>query len=65
MTLPRDGEWHTSSFSAYDGNCFRVRRTFLTVALSDSKDPDGPILPFDPDVWQAFVDAVKGDALLP
>jgi hypothetical protein len=29
------------------------------VALRDSKDPDGPILTFTPDEWDAFLRGAK------
>lgn len=29
------------------------------VAVRDSKDPDGPMLSFDPAAWSAFVTGVK------
>ncbi|GHJ46017.1 hypothetical protein Cs7R123_33590 [Catellatospora sp. TT07R-123] len=37
-----------------------------TVAVRDSKNPDGPILAFSRESWQSFLDAVKlGDLDLP
>ena len=32
-----------------------------TVAVRDSKDPEGPKLAFAPGRWQAFTRAVKND----
>jgi hypothetical protein len=31
------------------------------VQVRDSKYPSGPVLPFGPDAWVAFTEAVKAD----
>jgi Domain of unknown function (DUF397) len=49
-----------SSFSAA-GNpaCVEVGFTVTEVHLRDSKDPDGPVLRFTPQEWEAFIAGVK------
>ncbi|OLB79200.1 MAG: hypothetical protein AUI14_11025 [Actinobacteria bacterium 13_2_20CM_2_71_6] len=45
-----------------NGACVEVRRRDDRVEVRDSKDPDGPILSFTRDEWDAFVHgAVKGE----
>lgn len=54
--------------STYSGgnagqDCVEVARNVPgTVAIRDSKDPQGPILTFTPEVWRAFAArlAVRG-----
>jgi hypothetical protein len=46
-----------SSHSSGDqhGECVEVARNVPgTVAIRDSKDPQGPILTFTPEAWRAF-----------
>jgi uncharacterized protein DUF397 len=54
-------EWRKSSYSsANGGNCVEVARNLAaTVAVRDSKDPQGPVLEFTPDEWRSFTAAVK------
>ncbi len=40
--------------------CVAVHHDGHTVRVRDTKQPAGPELAFDPDQWQAFIDAVKG-----
>jgi hypothetical protein len=42
------------------GQCVEVRRHDGTVQLRDSKDPHGPVLSFEPEVWSAFLASAKG-----
>ena len=53
--------WHKSARSnGNGGNCVEVARNLPgTVAVRDSKDPDGPCLLFAPGDWQAFTGQVK------
>jgi Domain of unknown function (DUF397) len=38
-------EWHKSSYSSQDGNCVEVATNLpRTVAIRDSKDPEGPAM---------------------
>jgi hypothetical protein len=53
-------KWRKSSFSFGDGDCVEVPGLPSDhVAVRDSKDPEGPPLPFTPDDWHAFLDAVN------
>ena len=55
--------WHKSIYSgANGGNCVEIAATARTVAVRDSKDPEGPVLAFGPKDWQRFADRVKADA---
>jgi Domain of unknown function (DUF397) len=52
--------WRTSSWSGPDGgNCVQVADLPGTIAVRDSKDPDGPALLFTPAEWAAFTARVK------
>jgi hypothetical protein len=57
--------WRKSSYSGNNGGeCVEVAAgTRGTVAVRDSKDPDGPVLAFSPDWWEAFTRRVRGGAL--
>jgi Domain of unknown function (DUF397) len=48
--------WRKSSYSGGNGECveFAVPDT-TSVAVRDSKDPEGPSLSFSADAWAAFV----------
>lgn len=51
-------EWIKSTYSA-NGACVEVRSPAVpTVAVRDSKDPQGPSLSFPPGPWSSFVAAV-------
>jgi len=51
--------WKKSSYSAARGDCVEVRSPGVrTVAVRDSKDPQGPALTFTPQAWSAFVAGV-------
>jgi hypothetical protein len=55
--------WRKSSYSgANGGNCIEIAATARTVAVRDSKAPDGPVLAFGSKDWQRFADRVKADA---
>ena len=53
--------WRKSSYSTSNGGaCVEVADTSAaTVAVRDSKDPEGPVLVFAPPEWQAFIAAIK------
>jgi hypothetical protein len=58
--------WQRSSYSTTDGtNCVEVAALTGSncVLTRDSKDPDGPVLGFAPDAWNAFLHEVKRGAL--
>jgi hypothetical protein len=54
-------KWRKSSYSGNNGGaCVEVCTSDpATVAVRDSKDPDGPRLTFLPGDWQAFTASVK------
>jgi Domain of unknown function (DUF397) len=55
--------WRKSSYSgANGGNCIEIAAAARTVVVRDSKEPDGPVLAFGPNVWQRFADHVKAYA---
>ncbi|HEX5569447.1 MAG TPA: DUF397 domain-containing protein [Streptomyces sp.] len=57
--------WTKSSHSAGNGACVEVRSPApQTVAVRDSKVPQGPTLGFVPDSWAAFVGAVGRGVLI-
>ncbi len=52
--------WVKSSLSFANGNCVEVAASpDGEVAVRDSKDPEGPVLRFTPDEWQAFLGGVR------
>jgi hypothetical protein len=52
--------WRISSWSSNNGgSCIQVAGLPGTIAVRDSKDPDGPALIFTPAVWAAFTARVK------
>ena len=55
--------WRKSTYSSTNGGeCVEVGAAPRTVAVRDSKDPEGPALGFTPAGWQAFTRAVKTGA---
>jgi Domain of unknown function (DUF397) len=54
--------WRKASYSGSNGGgCVEVASTpAVTVAVRDSRDPDGPALAFAPSGWQAFTARIKG-----
>lgn len=51
--------WTKSSYSTGNGACVEVKSPVMrTVAVRDSKDPEGPSLDFRPEAWTAFVTEV-------
>ncbi len=54
-------QWRKATYSSSNGgNCIEVAPVRRTVAVRDSKDPDGPRLAFGPQAWKAFMAEVKG-----
>ncbi|MFF2923445.1 DUF397 domain-containing protein [Streptomyces celluloflavus] len=53
-----------SSYSNPERECVEVATNLpRTVAVRDSKDPDGPILQLTPAAWTAFQRTVSQDGL--
>jgi len=50
-----DASWRKSSYSNSESNCVEVAGRAGSVAVRDSKDPDGPALAFRPGGWTVFV----------
>jgi hypothetical protein len=61
MTAPRvtGGVWRKSTRSNGQGQCVEVAEMNDSVAVRDSKDPEGPVLVFTPMEWRAFVEGAK------
>jgi len=58
-------QWRKATYSSSNGgNCIEVATADRTVAVRDSKDPDGPRLAFGTRAWQAFAARVKGERSL-
>jgi Domain of unknown function (DUF397) len=55
--------WRKSSRCIEGNCCVEVAMTDWAVAVRDSKDPSGPVLAFDPTVWQVFMDEVRAGML--
>lgn len=51
--------WRKSSYSQPDANCVEVRDLPDSVAVRDSKNPDGPRLAVLPAGWRNFTASVK------
>jgi hypothetical protein len=64
MDLSR-AEWRKASYSTGNGGaCVEVAGNLPgTVAVRDSKDPDGPALAFTAASWQALLEGIKSGAL--
>jgi hypothetical protein len=55
-------EWRKSSYSSQSGNCVEIATNMPgTVAVRDSKDPQGPILAVSCHDWQVFVRQIKSE----
>ncbi len=53
--------WRVATYTGGQGNCVEVGRSPTRVAVRDTKDREGgPVLRFDPSVWQAFTEHLKG-----
>ena len=52
-------QWRRSSRSQQQGQCVEVAHRPPTVAVRDSKNPDGPVLAFTASEWNEFTCRVK------
>ena len=52
--------WVKSSLSFSNGNCVEVASLpGNTIGLRNSRDPEGPVLRFTPDEWDAFLGGAR------
>jgi Domain of unknown function (DUF397) len=52
--------WVKSSLSFSNGNCVEVASLpDAEIGVRDSKDPEGSVLRFTPDEWDAFLGGVR------
>jgi hypothetical protein len=51
--------WQKSSHSNLSG-CVEVAVVGTQVAVRNSRDPEGPVLEFTTDEWEAFLDGARG-----
>jgi Domain of unknown function (DUF397) len=51
--------WRKSSRSYNNGDCVEARSHATTVEMRDSKDRGGPVLGFDRDRWQEFLEGLQ------
>lgn len=57
---PTGADWRKSSFSGAAQNCVEVAGPRPgTVAVRDSKNPDGPVLVVSRSRWAAFTETVR------
>jgi hypothetical protein len=55
-------EWRKSSYSSQSGNCVEVATNMPgTVAVRDSKDPQGATLAVSCHDWQVFVRQINSE----
>lgn len=57
------GPWRKSSYSGGGNNCVEVASDAATVAIRDSKNPEGGQLVFGASAWTAFTTAIKHGGL--
>ena len=51
--------WRTSSYSNGQANCVEAAARPGTVAVRDTKDPEGPALAFSQPGWREFTRRLK------
>ena len=55
----RYAKWRTASYSVGNGECVEVALVDSSVAIRDSKKPDGAVLLYTSAQWQSFLAAYK------
>ena len=56
--------WRKSSYSqAETSECVEVARVARTVAVRDSKNPDGPVVALSRTQWSGLLAKIKADCL--
>jgi hypothetical protein len=56
--------WRKSTYSGQDGNCVEIATNLPgTIAIRDSKNPDGPALTFSHSAWAVFIRTMKAGEL--
>jgi Domain of unknown function (DUF397) len=51
--------WFKAQASSYQGACVELAWASGNIAMRDSKDPDGPILVYNPTEFKAFIDGAR------
>jgi hypothetical protein len=55
-----NASWQKSSYSQSNGHCVEVScLPDGRVGVRDSKAADGPVLPFEPEAWSAFLQEIQ------
>jgi hypothetical protein len=55
-----DLRWRKSSHSGNGGDCVEVGTGLPgKIGVRDSKNPDGSVLSFGPEEWDAFIEGIK------
>ncbi|WP_371518839.1 DUF397 domain-containing protein [Kitasatospora sp. NBC_01300] len=60
--MTAEPQWFKSSHSSNGGDCIEAAGNLIasdTVPVRDSKDTEGPALPFPAEAWQSFVSALR------
>jgi len=59
----REFDFVKSTYSNTGGECVEVARNIPhTIAVRDSKDPDGAILRLNPTTWEQFTASLENEA---
>jgi hypothetical protein len=58
VTTDHHVSWRAAS-ACHQGSCVEVAQIGGSVAVRDSKDPDGPVLLYSRKEWLAFINGAK------